>query len=837
MDELPFLLAGPIVRRVEPHFASVWVATSQPCSVRLKLWAGPMSAGPGTGGTVFDAGGEVAVGERPTVRVGASAHFAVVTAATVGNQPLLPGFRYSYNVTFRPAAGDERDLHSLGLLADRPEQPALGYQAGLLPSFATCPDTIDDLVLLHGSCNRIEAGGGPNLMFAVDEQIDEHREDGRKRPHQLWLSGDQVYADEVAAVLSVGVNALGRDLIGATELIPVKVGNEVLGIPNRNANFPAGYRAKLMTDEGRLTTSEGASHLLGLTERLAMQLLLWSPDVWDRRAGGEIFLPAVGNVFPGSEPPLLDALEEAPNLTPAQIGAALVWLGEHLETFTADELDQARHEAEDEAELVLAYAAKVGRVRRALANVATYMVFDDHDVTDDWNLCRLWQEQVLGNGLGRSVMRDGLAAFALLQGWGNDPVAYEDGPAAQLLDAISRLFSAGSTAGPDPAAAAEIDTLLGFTGQPPLMRWHYTVDGAVHRVIACDTRTRRGLTGRVSPPVQLPDAERGAQIPEGPLPAGFEMLIVVLSQPVLDPVVLGELTQGLIAGGAAAFASIDKKMKEPDARAMAGLETLDYEGWGARPAEIARLLDRLATYRRVMILSGDVHFAVSLGLSFWRRGQGLVSTIGQFTSSAVQYITYPEILLPLLGQGWANQLIGSGYPFDLLVWRDPVDDPVSTPGLPSRGLRRRLLRRPVMLPTGDWPAGTTQEIPPDFAWRLRLLQDQRSDPDRPEPVRPEPLPGEFDSADPLHGQRGYAALARRHAAGVRKHTNTRSVAIYNKVARLTFRHEGDRLVASSELLSIDHHEESPDEPSPFTVHELAYDEPLATPEPAIEAAT
>src|SRR5205085_8359538 len=139
---------------------------------------------------------------------------------------------------------------------------------------------------------------------------------------------------------------------------------------------------------------------------------------------------------------------------------------------------------------------------------------------------------------------------------------------------------------------------------------------------------------------------------------------------------------------------------------LTGLESLDYEGWGARPAEVPRLLDRLATYDRVMILSGDVHFAVSLSLRFWRHGQGLVSTIGQFTSSAVQYITFPEVLIPLLGQGWANDLLGRGYPFDLLVWRDPPNDPVTSPSLPARALRRRLLHRPVILPTQAWPAGT-----------------------------------------------------------------------------------------------------------------------------------
>jgi hypothetical protein len=835
---LPFLLAGPIVRRVEPRLVSVWVATSEACGVGLKVWPGPVTAGPGTGGAVFTAGGETASGARETVRVGAGLHIAVVTASTVGNQPLLPGTRFSYNVTFTPADGGEaRDLHSLGLLADRPEQPALGYQAGLLPSLATCPATIDDLVLVHGSCNRIEAGGGPNLMFAIDELIDEALDDARRRPHQLWLSGDQVYSDEVAAALSVGLTARGRELLGADELLDVRVEDEQLGLPLRQANVPAGYRQKLMSDEARLTSGEAASHLLGMTERMAMQLHLWSPEVWERKQDGTVFLPAVDDVLPSREPPLLDALEEAAGLSPAQIAAAKAWLADHLQTFEdVDAMATAVREARDERDLVLAYAAQVGRIRRALANVTTYFVFDDHDVTDDWNLCRVWRERVEGNGLGRSVVRDGLVTYALTQGWGNDPAAFEGGPGAQLLDAVGRLFPPSAATGPDPAAAVELDALLGLGGQPALVRWNYAVDGAVHRVLACDTRTRRGFTGPVSPPVQLPDGEREAQIPAGPLPAGLELLIVVLSQPVLDPVLLGELTQGLVARGAAALGDIKDKMDLPpdQARAVTGLETLDYEGWGARPQEIARLLDRLATYDRVLVMSGDVHFAVSLGLSYWRRGQGLVSTIGQFTSSAVQYITYPEILVPLLGQGWANDLLGRGYPFDLLVWRDPVDPPVTAPSLPARGLRRRLRQRPVLLPTRGWPADTEVTIPPDAAWRLQMIADERPDEDRPEPVRAEPLTGEFDASDPLRGERGYGGLARRHSAGVRKHANTRRIGIFNKVARLTFAHDGDgRLVATSELLSIDHHGESAAGPEPFTVHRLVYDAPTTTPEPTI----
>jgi hypothetical protein len=309
------------------------------------------------------------------------------------------------------------------------------------------------------------------------------------------------------------------------------------------------------------------------------------------------------------------------------------------------------------------------------------------------------------------------------------------------------------------------------------------------------------------------------------------VLIVVLSQPLLDPVLLGELTQGLIARGVAVFKKVDDAtLTASDAHAIAGMETLDYEGWGARPAEIPRLLDHLATYPRVMIMSGDVHFSVSLGLSFWRRAQGLVSTIGQFTSSAVQYITFPEFLLPALGQGWASQLAGRLNPAEYLVWTDPPEAPIVAPALPARELRRRLLQRPVIVPTTGWPQATETHLPPDFAYRVDLLVDERPDDERPDPVRATKLATEFDGQDALHSADGYPALSRRHAGMVRKHAHTRRIAIYNKIARITFRHAEHaeaplrRLVVRSELLSVDHHAETPDPPTPFTVHELEFDQ-------------
>ena len=42
---LPLVLAGPILRRVEPNLVSVWIALSRPASVTLTLWEGRTKAG------------------------------------------------------------------------------------------------------------------------------------------------------------------------------------------------------------------------------------------------------------------------------------------------------------------------------------------------------------------------------------------------------------------------------------------------------------------------------------------------------------------------------------------------------------------------------------------------------------------------------------------------------------------------------------------------------------------------------------------------------------------------------------------------------------------------
>src|SRR4051812_33566194 len=160
------LLAGPMVRRVEPRLAAVWVALNQPRAVRLVVYDGrqqaPVAAPP------------VAVGAANTLRVGANLHLAVaVVELAAPAAPLNPGRNYAYNLHFHPYVGaaepaavlvpgtlgsPSADLSALGLLKDDPvvgrPHLALGYQPNELPSFALPPAALTDLRVLHGSCRR-----------------------------------------------------------------------------------------------------------------------------------------------------------------------------------------------------------------------------------------------------------------------------------------------------------------------------------------------------------------------------------------------------------------------------------------------------------------------------------------------------------------------------------------------------------------------------------------------------------------------------------------------------------------------------------------------------------
>lgn len=75
-------------------------------------------------------------------------------------------------------------------------------------------------------------------------------------------------------------------------------------------------------------------------------------------------------------------------------------------------------------------------VRKALANVPTYMIIDDHEVSDSTNLDKRWCRDVYGSALGVRIVTNATLAYALCQHWGNVPEQFEVGAGQELLQIL-----------------------------------------------------------------------------------------------------------------------------------------------------------------------------------------------------------------------------------------------------------------------------------------------------------------------------------------------------------------------------------------------------------------
>jgi hypothetical protein len=401
MASLPPVLAGPFVRRVEPRLCSFWIALSAPAVVTATIWKGIQTAG-ATPGTVASGNAKVASATATTRRFGKQLYVALVTIKVSAPAPTLePGVIYAYDIQV-----GANGLKQLGLLKDedpstipaavrpfRAPALALGYVQDRLPSFVTPPPLIEQTQIAHGSCRSSIVPFYDALAY-LDDTISKTLTDPIKRPQQLFLTGDQIYADDLAASFLVMLSRLADDVIGSTEQMHVVATNQmagVAGVPPLNialdqqfpvslANFPPDRRLKAIVRLGGYTTGDGDNHLLSYGEYVAMYLAAWSPFVWNALGtADEVYQPIAPSA--SALAPFLDRPEDA-----------TAYGGDITKLRAAQKA--AGSEFHKETAATEAYRSTVPHVARALANTATYMIFDDHDVTDDWNLNQKWTDRV-----------------------------------------------------------------------------------------------------------------------------------------------------------------------------------------------------------------------------------------------------------------------------------------------------------------------------------------------------------------------------------------------------------------------------------------------------------
>src|SRR5262249_36361221 len=197
------------------------------------------------------------------------------------------------------------------------------------------------------------------------------------------------------------------------------------------------YLRRDILDAAGFTSEDLDGHLMSLGEYLCMYLFVWSDALWQP-----------------NELPTFDDVVNAAHTQITDFTAFTHWLGDRGKN--NDSKATGKHFARLEL-----FRDTVSQVRRLMANIPSYMILDDPEVTDDWNMTRDFCKGVYGSPLGLRVVQNALAAYALCQHWGNVPEQFDaqaapPPPGQTLLGLLD-----GTNATRYAQQSAQIQSLLG----------------------------------------------------------------------------------------------------------------------------------------------------------------------------------------------------------------------------------------------------------------------------------------------------------------------------------------------------------------------------------------
>ena len=571
------VLAGPILRRVEARRVVLWLAST--CALRARITLQPVG---GEAIVLQPAPGSAQV---RSLRAGAHLHYLLLDLAL---DTELPAGRWiGYDLQLAPAEEDSAPWQDWRAWA-----PDLCYPGRETPGFVFAPHVAS---LLHGSCRKPHHDGSDGLLRVerlLGELIARNAMDAEPVPgadglpgwpSALVLSGDQIYADDVAGPMLRAIHALiarlglpveRLDGIGdagihdATELYrhPACYYRRETLLPRHKRNYALREVLFGGVEKPVFTSASAHNHLITLAEVLAMYLLVWSPAPW---AGLQL-----------EPPPGMDDEEAA------------LW--------------------NTERSRVEAFVADLPAVRRAFAHVPVAMIFDDHDITDDWNLSREWEEIAYGHPFSRRVIGNALLAYTLNQGWGNRPDAFDDA----LFDTLQRsLENPGA-----PVHDTCIDALLRFE------EWHYTWPSTPPLVVI-DTRTRRWRAERTARrPSGLMDWESLTDLQQAL--RGLPAVVLVSPAPIFGVKLIENIQRIFTWWGHPLL--------------------VDAENWMAHPGSAQTMLNifrHRKTPQNFVVLSGDVHYSFVYDVELRGRVRG--PDIWQICSSGVRNEFPPRLLAVL----------------------------------------------------------------------------------------------------------------------------------------------------------------------------------------------
>jgi hypothetical protein len=159
-------------------------------------------------------------------------------------------------------------------------------------------------------------------------------------------------------------------------------------------------------------------------------------------------------------------------------------------------------------------------IRWLLSTLPSAMIFDDHDIRDDWNTSQSWREEMEATGWWHARIVGGLAAYWVYQHLGNLS------PSARAQDEVWQRIQAG-----ERDVTVVLDAFADRVDQKPeTYRWSYSRDfGTQVRLVVVDSRNARVLDPEHR---SLLDDEELAWF-DRHLVGGFDHLLIGSSLPFL----------------------------------------------------------------------------------------------------------------------------------------------------------------------------------------------------------------------------------------------------------------------------------------------------------------
>jgi hypothetical protein len=573
---LPTVIAGPILRHTDTNRVVWWLVTSTAIDIVPLLADAENNTL-----TISDA-----TTKQDTFCVGQKAFIQLISLESESEVSLIEaGTLYHYDLLDNSQKSDFAQAQNDSKKSILQDIPCLTYDGHSRPNFRFNQHLTK---LSHGSCRKPHFHG-QDALPQLDNLVADELMSRANRPDLMLMTGDQVYVDDVAGPMLHAIHQVivllglhnecfeGARVEDMTELMAHENGfyqRDHL-LPELKANDKLTKAFFAAKRKPVFTSVNAKNHLIALSEMLAMYMLSWSPTLWQ-------FI----------------------NLEKTDLRL------DNLELYAKE-----RKNIEN-------FKKDLGKVRRALAHVPCYMMFDDHDVTDDWNLTRGWEEQVYGHPFSKRIIGNAMAAYFLCQGCGNPRTKL-----ALLFSQFSEVFSPNkllaNTTENKTLAISEISHKELIENLFDFDQWHYelTTQPPVH---VLDTRTQRWRSeSSLNKPSGLMDWEALCELQQSIM--GKESVIMVSAAPVYGVKFIETIQRIFTIFGGALI--------------------VDAENWMAHRGTASVMLNifrHIKTPPNFIILSGDVHYSFVYDVSLrFRRNSPHIT---QFTSSGL-HNEFPDKLL------------------------------------------------------------------------------------------------------------------------------------------------------------------------------------------------